>query len=124
MAFEAERLEILKMIQSKQITAEDGARLIKALVDDRPAPVPPRSGPTTPGGRWLKLVAEEPGSERVNLSVPLGAVPLVLRFVERFVSTEHQESLRAAQDALATGFRGDLVRVEKPGGQSVRIWIE
>ena len=31
MANEAERLEILKMVQSKQISPEDGARLIKAL---------------------------------------------------------------------------------------------
>jgi hypothetical protein len=124
MAFEAERLEILKMVQSKQITAEDGARLIKALVDDRQVPATSRPAPTVPGARWLKLVAEEPGSERVNLTVPLSAIPLVLRFVERFVPTEHQESLRAAQDAIASGFRGELVRVEQPGGQNVRIWIE
>jgi hypothetical protein len=127
MAFETERLEILKMVQSKQISPEDGARLIKALVEGRPGSVPPPPRPPTPqsnDGRWFKVIVEEPGGERVNVSVPLGAMPMVLRFVERFVPGEGRESLRAAQDAITSGFRGDLVRVEKPGGQNVRVWIE
>jgi hypothetical protein len=125
MAFETERLEILKMVQSKQITPEDGARLIKAIVDERPAPVPSRPlAPPASGGRWFKVVAEEPGGERVNVSIPLGAVPMIARFVERFVPAENLDTLRAAQEALANGFRGDLVRVERPGGPNVHIWIE
>jgi hypothetical protein len=125
-AYETERLEILKMVQSKQISPEDGARLIKALFDERSntPPTPPRPTTSQPDGRWFKVVVEEPGVERVNVSVPLGAMPMVLRFVERFVPGESRESFRAAQEAIATGFRGDLIRVEKPGGQNVRVWIE
>jgi hypothetical protein len=127
-AYESERLEILKMVQSKQISPEDGARLIKALVDDRPggsaAPPPRPASPSGANGRWFKVIVEEPGGERVNISVPLGAMPMVLRFVERFVPADNRVSLQAAQDAIASGFRGDLVRVEKPGGQNVRVWIE
>jgi hypothetical protein len=126
MAFESERLEILKMVRSKQLTPEDGVRLIKALVDDRPGKVSAPARPViSPGnGRWFKVVVDEPGGERVNVSVPLGAMPMVLRFVERFVPSEKREEFRAAQDLIASGFQGDLVRVEKPGGQNVRIWIE
>ncbi len=126
MAFETERLEILKMVQSKQISPEDGARLIKALVDERPGQGTPPSRPNPPqtNGRWFRVMVDEPGGERVNVSLPLGAMPMVLRFVERFVPSESRDELRSAQDLIASGFRGDLVRVEKPGGQNVRIWIE
>src|SRR6516164_3280147 len=93
-ANEAERLEILKMVQSKQISPEDGARLIKALVEDKPVSAPGRLVAPTAGGRWFKVVAEEPGGERVNVSVPLGAVPMIMRFVERFVPAEQRDALR------------------------------
>jgi hypothetical protein len=126
MPYEAERFEILNMVQAKQITPEDGARLLKAITDDKSAPVAARANPTGPTGpgRWFKLSVEEPDGERVNLSVPLQAVPAVLRFAARWVPEDHREELSAAADALATGFRGDIVRIEQPNGERVRIWIE
>jgi hypothetical protein len=125
---EAERIEVLKLIQSKQVSAEDGARLLKALVGDRgnqaarPAPPPPvqQNG----AGRWFKVAIEEPSGERVNLSLPLQTVPSILRYVARWVPEEHRDALQAASEAIGTGFRGDLVRVEQPSGERVRIWVE
>jgi hypothetical protein len=49
---------------------------------------------------------------------------MIMRFVERFVPAEQRDALRSAQEAIANGYQGELVRVEKPGGQNVRIWIE
>ncbi|HLZ07752.1 MAG TPA: hypothetical protein VKT80_04130 [Chloroflexota bacterium] len=128
MPMEAERIEVLKMIQSKQINAEDGARLLKALVGDRNAPAPrPTPLPTTQStgaGRWFKVAIAEPGGEKVNLSLPLQTIPSILRFASRWVPEEHRDALQAASDAIGTGFRGDLVHVEQPNGERVRIWIE
>jgi len=125
---EAERIEVLKMIQSKQVSAEDGARLLKALVGDRGNPVarptPPPPIPPTGAARWFKVAIEEPSGERVNLSLPLQTVPTMLRYVARWVPEEHRDALQAASEAIGTGFRGDLVRVEQPSGERVRIWIE
>jgi len=126
---EAERIEVLKMIQSKQISAEDGARLLKALVGDRatgvarPAP-PPTVAP--PGGRMpmFKVNIEEPSGEKVNFSLPLLTVPSVLRFAARWVPEEHRDALQAAAEAIGTGYRGDLIRIEQPSGERVHIWIE
>ncbi len=126
MANQSERLEILKMVQSNQITPEDGARLLKAIADEKPgpAPAPPSPSPAPGEQRWLKIHVEEAGGERASLAIPLQAVPLVLRFASRFVPDEHREPLDAAATALTTGFRGEIVRVEQPGGELVRIWIE
>jgi len=131
---EAERIEILKMVQAKQITPEDGARLLKALADDKalptpPRPVPPPVRPAPPappgvGGPLFKLLVEDPNGERVNVAVPLGAVPLMLRFAARWVPEQHRGALEAAAEAVTSGFRGDIVHVEQPDGERVRIWIE
>lgn len=123
---EAERLEILNLVQTKKISPEDGARLLKAIADDKGAPAAARSTSTTTAGngRWFKLSVEEPDGERVNLSVPLQAVPAVLRFAARWVPEDQREALQTAADALATGFRGDILRIEEPSGERVRIWIE
>jgi hypothetical protein len=125
---EAERIEVLRLIQSKQVSAEDGARLLKALVGDRGNPVarptPPPPVPQNGAVRWFKIAIEEPSGERVNLSLPLQTVPSILRYVARWVPEEHRGALQAASEAIGTGFRGDLVRVEQPSGERVRIWIE
>ena len=128
MPMEAERIEVLKMIQGKQINAEDGARLLKALVGDRNSSIartsPPPAAQSMGAGRWFKVAIDEPGGEKVNLSLPLQTIPSILRFASRWVPEEHRDALQAASEAIGTGFRGDLVHVEQPGGQHVRIWIE
>jgi len=126
MALENERLEILKMIEAKQVTPEEGARLLAALGEGRRTAEPPRAWPGAPraNGRWFKLQVEEPGRQSVNLTLPLTAVPMILRVAQRWVPEEHRDTLSAVSETLETDFRGELLRVDEPGGQSVRIWIE
>jgi hypothetical protein len=132
MPFDAERIEVLKMIQAKQISAEDGARLLKALVEERagsasrqgPPPYAPPPPPQSGGARWFKVIVEEPNGEKVNFSLPLQTVPSMLRFASRWVPEQHRDALQAASEAIGSGFRGDLIRAEKPNGERIRIWIE
>ncbi|HEY8884699.1 MAG TPA: hypothetical protein VIO35_05250 [Chloroflexota bacterium] len=125
MPLETERLEILKMVQSKQITPEDGARLLRAVTDGQPQ-VPVRSGPVaqTGIGRFFRLAVEQPGRERVNLTIPLQVVPTILGFVSRWVPEEHRPALQAVSEAITTGFRGDILQVDQPGAGHVHLWIE
>jgi hypothetical protein len=54
MATADERMQILRMIENRQISAEEGARLLSAL-EDKPAPeLPPPPSPQT-RGRWLRV---------------------------------------------------------------------
>ena len=124
MVLDAERLEILRMVEARQITPEEAAQLLAALEAERAQPGPARPGATPANGRWFKVLVEERSGQRVNVSVPLTAVPLALRVVGRWVPDQHRDALQAASDALATDFRGNLVDVEEPAGQHVRIWIE
>lgn len=137
MAFEAEQREILKMVQAGQITPEDGARLLSALTEGAerassgraggapmPEPPLPPSVPIAGGGRWFKLQVEEPSGQRVNITLPARAVPLVLRFAARWVPSEYRDVLDEMAETVATDFRGELLNVEEPSGERVKLWIE
>ena len=126
MPYETERREILKLIQEKKITAEEGARLIAALtgpkVADSPAEAP---GPVVAGnGRTFHLAVNEPGGQTVNVRVPVSAVTPILRFAARWVPREHRDMLEGVQEAMRHDIQGDVLNIAEPGGQSVRIWIE
>jgi len=125
-ALENERQVILRLVQSKQVTPEEGARLLAALGEAKAAPRPAAPVVTTgrSDGRQFRLVVEEPSGERVNLALPLGVIPAMLRFAARWVPEEHRDAMQSAAQALSTDFRGDLVKVEEPSGERVHIWIE
>lgn len=122
---ENEKQVILRLVQSKQITPEEGARLLAAMGGPKPAtPATSPASVAAPDTRLLKLHAEEASGHRVELAVPLKGLPAFLRFAARWVPEDYQETLHAAADSLATGYRGDLLNVEEPSGQRVRVWIE
>jgi polyhydroxyalkanoate synthesis regulator phasin len=50
-----ERLKILKMIQEGKITAEEGAKLLKALSASSQKPKRQPSARTTGAARWLRV---------------------------------------------------------------------
>lgn len=126
MTNESETQVILKLVQSKQITPEEGARLLAAVSATKStAAAPAPSPPPTPGdNRLLKLHAREPSGHRVDLSIPIKGLPAFLRFAARWVPEEYRSSLQYSADALTVGYRGDLLNVTEPSGESVRIWIE
>ena len=163
MAHEAERLEILKMVEAGKVSPEEGMRLLRALgkgaaprgegepavqagviaaaVGSEPAGLEadvttPATGTAmaieeialTQGGeekaRCFRLLVEEPSGQRVDLRLPLQAVPLIVRAAARWVPEDYRNSLTAAAQAVETGFRGDILAVEEPSGERVRIWIE
>ncbi len=126
MTLESERVEILKMVEAKQISPEEGARLLGALASERRVvePIRSRAEGSAANGRWLRIHVQEPGRQSVNLTLPLAAIPAVLRVARRWVPEEHRDALDVVATAMSGDFRGELLRVEEPGRQTVHIWIE
>jgi hypothetical protein len=125
MASDSERLEILKLVETKQISPEEGARLLDALDEEAPPARAAYAGsPVSRAGRWLKLRVEDLGGQRVNLSLPLSVMPVLLRVVGPWVPDRHRMLFQTASDRVANGFRGDLLHVEEPGGHRVHLWVE
>ncbi len=127
MATAEERIQILKMIENRQISAEEGARLLAAL-DDKPAPelAPPPSPNTR--GRWLRVRVTDlkSGKRKVNVNIPLSLVDIGLKMGAKF-SPVGLEGLNLNQimAAVKAGDTGKIVDVEdEQDGEHVEIYVE
>lgn len=118
-----ETLQIMEMVQSKQITPEEGAKLIEALKQKSDVPATK--------ARWLKIMIQEKGQEKpsVNVKLPIGLIKLVSKFIPQ----HKMEALRGKGvdiNAICSGdflneLKGEpLIDIDEPGGDKVKILIE
>jgi hypothetical protein len=127
MATADERMQILRMIENRQISAEEGARLLGAL-EDKPAPeLPPPPSPQT-RGRWLRVRVTDlrSGKRKVNVNIPLSLVDIGLKMGAKF-SPVGMEGLDMNQiiAAVKAGGTGKIVDVEdEDDGEHVEIYVD
>lgn len=127
MATADERMQILRMIENRQISAEEGARLLSAL-EDKPGPEsPPPPSPQT-RGRWLnvRVTDQRTGKRKVNVRIPLSLVDVGLKLGAKF-SPVGLEGLDMNQimSAVKAGGMGKIVDVEdEEDGEHVEIYVE
>jgi DNA-binding transcriptional MerR regulator len=71
-----ERMQILKMLEQGDVSAEEAARLLDALGGGREAGGPGR-------GKRLRIEITEPdtGKKKVNLKLPLGLARIATKFI-------------------------------------------
>ena len=130
MATAEERMQILKMIEAKQITAEEGAKLLTALGEkdkannnvQGPSPSPATSG------KWFRVRVTDlrTGRRKVNVNIPLGLVDVGLKMGAKFAPAG-LEGLDVNQilAAMKSGTQGKVVDVEdEEGGEHVEVFIE
>ncbi len=129
MATAEERMQILRMVENKQITAEDAARLLAALGDEdqkleRDAPSP---SPSTQG-RWFHIVVTDSktGKRKVNVNIPLGLVDVGLKMGAKFTPAGLEgldmEQIMATIRAGGQGKIADLQ--DEEDGEHVEIFVE
>ncbi len=122
MATAEERMRILKMISDKQITAEEGARLLEAL---RSGGVASRDDASRP--KWLRVKVTDRRSEKVklNVTIPVGLVDVGLKMGARFAPELAGMDSNAIQSALREGVRGRILSVDDDGDEErVEIFVE
>ncbi len=125
MATTEERMRILTMIQEKQITAEEGARLLAAL-----AAGPAGDGPARDAGgraRWLRVRVTDTGSGKlkVNVNLPVGLIDVGLKMGARFAPEMQGLDMNAIQSAIKDGFQGKILEVEDDeDNERVEIFVE
>jgi hypothetical protein len=122
MASAEERMRILKMISDKQITADEGARLLEALRSGGEA-----SRDDADRARWLRVKVTDRRSEKVklNVTIPVGLVDVGLRMGARFAPELAGMDSSAIQSALREGVRGRILSVDDDGdGERVEIFVE
>ena len=126
-----ERMRVLRMIEEGKISAEEGARLLKALEKSskkqsrRPSP-PPSPAADENSGRWMRLRVSEKSSGRtkVNMTLPLGLVSMGLQVGARFVPEVNNLDVQQVRDALRSGVPGKILEVMDNDGELVEIFVE
>lgn len=118
-----ERIQILKMIENRTITAEEGARLLEAI-DQASAR---EQSPTSAKARWLRVRVTDiqSGRNKVNVTIPIGLVNVGLRMGAKFApdigSVDIDEIIKAVKD----GAQGKIVDAEDlADGERVEIYVE
>jgi len=124
MSSSEERMRILKMISDKQITAEEGAKLLAALraseieAQDRYEPAKPR---------WLhvRVTDRATGKTKVNVNIPVGLVDVGLKMGARFAPDMAGMDLQAIQEAVKSGYQGRIIEVDdEQDNERVEIFVE
>lgn len=124
MATTEERMKILKMISDKQITAEEGARLLEAL---RVAAAEPQGRPDAQKARWLRIRVTDrtTGRAKVNVSIPTGLVDVGLKMGARFAPEMAGMDTSAIQQAIKEGIQGRIIEVDDDeDDERVEIFME
>ena len=124
-----ERMKILKMIQEGKITAEEGAKLLKALstaTGQKARPVPVRG---VSGARWLRVRVTDMsrGKSKVNVNLPLKLVDAGINIASQFAPPEVdlEGLMSAVNEAIEDNLLGKIVDVvDGEDGEHIEVFIE
>lgn len=123
MATAEERMQILKMIESRQISAEEGARLLAALDQaDKGSRAAPAGAP-----KWFRVRVTDlrSGKQKVSVNIPMSLVEVGLKMGARFAPETEGLDLAEITRAIREGALGKLVDVEdQDDGERVEIYVE
>lgn len=118
-----ERMRILTMISEKQITAEEGARLLEALRTSEGTP----GRDEARGARWLRVKVTDRHSGRVklNVTIPVGLVDVGMKMGARFAPEIDGMDVQAIQSAIRNGVQGRILSFDDEDDlERVEIFVE
>ena len=122
MATTEERMQILKMVQDGQVTAEEAARLLEALMEkDREGDLSSRRG----RARRLRIRVSdlETGRHKVNINLPWNLINVGMHMGARFAPEEI--NLEEVMQVIQAGTEGKIVDVEdEEDKERVEIFVE
>jgi hypothetical protein len=119
-----ERMRILKMIEEKQITAEEGAKLLEAL---RATGSDAAQREEVTKARWLRVRVTDrsSGKLKVNVNIPVGLVDVGLKMGARFAPEMNGMDLSAIQTAIKGGMQGRIIEVDdEADNERVEVFVE
>lgn len=123
MATSEERMKILKMVQERRITAEEGAKLIAALGKAEQRQQASAEGES----RWLRvrITDLESGKPSVNVNLPMSLVNVGLKMGARFIPDMEGIQVDELAEALRQGLTGKIMDVvDEAEGQRVEVYVE
>jgi len=120
-----ERMKILKMINENKITAEEGAKLLKALGGKEGAQQVKRRARSS---QWLRVRVTDMarGKTKVNVNLPLKLLDAGMNIASQFApEMQEPDMMSAVKEALNENLQGKIVDViDEEDQEHVEIFIE
>ena len=124
MATSEERMRILKMVEEKQITAEEAAKLLEAL---RTTGAGATSRDEPGRARWLRIRVSDraSGKYKVNVNLPVVLIDVGLKMGARFAPDMAGMDIHAIHAAIKEGLHGKIVEIDdEKDDERVEIFVE
>lgn len=123
MATTEERMQILKMIESGQITAEEGAKLLAALSKVSES----QAGPPGSESKWFRVRVTDldTGRQKVSVNIPVGLVNVGIKMGARFAPEVEGVDFEKVMTAIRSGAQGKVIDVvDEEDGERVEVFVE
>ena len=126
MATTEERMKILTMIREGKISAEEGAKLLSALSEDKKtswSPATRASGEP----RWFRVRVTDlvSGKTKVSVNIPFGLMEWGLQIGAQFAPEVGDLDFEQLKEMLQSGVEGKVIDViDEEDGEHVEIFIE
>jgi len=121
MASDEERLQILKMIEGGQVTAEEGAKLLRALEGSSKG-----EGRREGSPRWFRVRVTDlkTGKRKVNINLPFKLIDIGAKIAAKFAAPADLD-IEGVMKAIREGAEGKIIDVEdEEEGERVEIYVE
>jgi hypothetical protein len=130
MSISEERLQILKMLERGQISADEAASLIEALGEEDVEIAKPKKKFKNLDGKVLKVrVLEGTEDIKVNVNIPLKLVQVLAGIGVKFLPEDKYPELKGLDLAeilamVEAGVEGNLVDIDSSDGTKVQVFVE
>ena len=123
MSISDERLRILKLIESGQVSAQEGAQLLEAL-DASPARERPRGG-TAPRTLRVRVTDLSTRRQKINVTIPLSLVGVGIKLGARLAPRVAGANTEDIMRAIESGAPGRIFEMQDlDEGERVEIFVE
>ncbi|MBU5456136.1 hypothetical protein EDD65_10715 [Keratinibaculum paraultunense] len=123
-----EKLQILKMIEERKITPEEGINLLDALENVEETYVDNKQA------KWLKIKVFDPDDNtKINVTIPIALIDVGMKMAGKFgpafvpelkEADINENDLKELFEAIKNGAMGKLVDIESEDGEKVEIVVE
>lgn len=126
-----ERMKILRMIEEGKISADEGSKLLAALIEPRRGfpgvPNPPRPPGGGTAARWLRIRVTDTrtGRSKASVQIPLALVDAGMKIGAHFAPEVEGVDMSNVMEALRMGVTGKIIDVvDEEDGEHVEIYVE
>jgi hypothetical protein len=119
-----ERIQILKMVESGQLTVDDAAKLLGAIEE---AGTREQPDTTSAQARWfrVRVIDVRSGANKVNVNIPMSLVNVGVRMGAKFAPNMADVNIEEIISAVKQGFHGKIMDVtDDEHSERVEIYVE